>query len=171
MVNNFTLSITFLACLWLGNLIKTTPFFFFFFNLPVSLSYIFYQLADYCLFYKPRTHFQNLPCCVQPSTLARWVRLRWKRPSLFQCLWEQKRAWTSLSLEPVISVFGDWRSWYIVSVRGHFTSLLCRGGDGGPERERACPEWNGGCPSQDENRLGSWSLLLWIIVISEFIRD
>ena len=76
------------------------------------------------------------------STLARWVRQRWKHPSLFWCLWEQKRAWTSLSLEPVISVFGDWSSWYSVSVRGHFTSLLCRGGNGGPEREGVCPQWD-----------------------------
>lgn len=165
MVDNCTLSNTFLACLWLGNL----PFFFFFKSPSFLFLHFFTTLMITVCFTSQGLIFKTLSAVF--STLARWVRWRWKRPSLFWCLWEQKRAWTSLSLEPVISVFGDWSSWCIVSIRGHFTSLLCRGGNGGPEREGVCPEWDRGCPSQDENQLGSWSLLLWIVVISEFIRD
>lgn len=44
-------------------------------------------------------------------------------------------------------------------------------GDMEAQRGKGCVQSGTGCPSQDENQLGSWSLLLWIVVISEFIRD
>lgn len=99
MVDNFTLSTTFLACLWLGNL----PFFFFFFKSPSFLSH-FYHFDDYCLFYKPRTHFQNLVCCVQ--NLGKMSQMEVKAPSV-PGVFENKNGHELDGLEPVISVFGD----------------------------------------------------------------
>lgn len=160
----FILRATFLACLWLKIFFKI-HFWSSFYYLLVSLSCGFTNLMVTLCFSSQKFHFQNFTCYVQPSTLARWLRLRQKHPYL----WVQKQAWTSLNLEPLIRVLSDWSTGYIVRIGRHFTILhppFAEMGIKAHRKKGICPKWNWGSQSQEKNWPGSWSVL-WIIVIAE----
>lgn len=113
----------------------------FFFNLPVSLSYIFYQFDDSCLFYKPRTHFQNLVCWVQ--YLGKMSQTEVKVPFLVLVSLRTKAGMNFTKFGACNKCF--WWLKFMVECqcqRAFYIPPLQRG-KRRPREGRVCPEWDG----------------------------